>query len=191
MTDILEATDLRPAERDAGSAGTAGRYLTFVIRGEHFALNIDDITEILAYRKLTTVPMMPSFVRGVLNLRGRVVPVVDMAARFGHDTTVLARRTSIVIVEAAGATPDGGTARQNIGIMVDGVNEVVQLGAADIEPRPAFGAGVRADFIAGMARRNGSFIILLDINHVLSMNEMVALGEAVVGGPDRKSQSES
>jgi purine-binding chemotaxis protein CheW len=180
MTDIVDAPDRSPT----GPADMAGRYLTLVINGETFALNINDITEILAYRKLTTVPMMPSFVPGVLNLRGRVVPVVDMAARFGRGTTALARRTGIVIVETAGRSPDGGVVRQDIGIMVDGVNEVVHLDEADIEAPPAFGAGIRADFIAGMAKRNGAFTILLDIDHVLSMTEMIALGEAAARGGD-------
>jgi purine-binding chemotaxis protein CheW len=127
---------------------------------------------------------MPAFIRGVINLRGRVVPVVDMAARFGRGTTSVARRTSIIIVETSrqGAGPDGETVSQDIGIMVDAVNKVVHLDAGDIEPAPTFGAGIRSDFIAGMAKCDGEFVIVLDVSRVLSIDEMVLLGEAAVAG---------
>jgi purine-binding chemotaxis protein CheW len=163
------------ASGDVLGAGSA-RYLTFVLSGEVYALPILDITEIMEFRSLTVVPMMPSFIRGVINLRGRVVPVVDMAARFGVGSTEVARRTSIIIVEAAGEDSDG--ARHAMGIMVDAVNKVVHLSAEDIEPPPAFGAGIRSDFISGMAKCNGEFIIVLDVSNVLSLDEMVLLGQA-------------
>jgi purine-binding chemotaxis protein CheW len=171
------------ATRTADTGGAAGvaagsdRYLTFVLGGEVFALPILDVTEIMEYRSLTVVPMMPPFIRGVINLRGRVVPVVDMAARFGRGRTDIARRTGIVIVETP-ATDQEDTGR-DMGMMVDAVNKVVHLSADEIEPPPAFGAGIRSDFIAGMAKHNGHFIIVLDISRVLSLDEMVALGQAV------------
>lgn len=186
----MTQTDVQPATADAASGGLAaargsaepGRYLTFVLGGEVYALGLLDITEIMEYRPLTVVPMMPSFIRGVINLRGRVVPVVDMAARFGRGNTTVARRTSIIIVEAAGYAAaigdDGGS--PHIGIMVDAVNKVVHLGADDIEPAPAFGAGIRADFISGMAKWDDEFMIVLDANRVLSLHEMSALGRAHV-----------
>jgi purine-binding chemotaxis protein CheW len=170
---------------------TAGsdRYLTFVLGGEVFALPILDITEIMEFRSLTVVPMMPSFIRGVINLRGRVVPVVDMAARFDRGTTQIARRTSIVIVETAGHSNDGDDATgQDMGILVDAVNKVVHLSPDDIEPPPAFGAGIRADFIAGMARYQGEFIIVLDAGRVLSLDEMAQLSRTGGGGHHPSSQ---
>jgi purine-binding chemotaxis protein CheW len=171
------APDGRPDGFGGGQAIGAGsdRYLTFVLGGEVFALPILDITEIMEYRNLTVVPMMPSFLRGVINLRGRVVPVVDMAARFDRGSTQIARRTGIIIVETPSHADDGDDRTQDIGILVDAVNKVVHLTADDIEPPPAFGAGIRTDFIAGMAKDNDEFIIILDISHVLSLDEMARL----------------
>lgn len=153
---------------------SSARYLTFVLNGERYALDIFHVTEILEHRPLTSVPMMPAFIRGVINLRGRVVPVVDMAIRFHRGQTAINRRSSIVIVEVDGGSKAGGST-QDIGIMVDAVQEVVHLSADDIEPGPAFGAGIRADFIAGMAKRGDDFTVILDVRHVLSVDEMVAL----------------
>jgi purine-binding chemotaxis protein CheW len=158
----------------------AGRYLTFRLGSEVFALGILDITEIIEYRNLTQVPMMPAFIRGVLNLRGRVVPVVDLAARFGRTTTQIARRTGIIIVETSGQGT--GQPGQDFGIIVDAVNEVMHFGPDDIEPPPAFGAGIRSDFINGMAKHGDDFIIVLDVSQVLSVDEMVQLGNAVIAG---------
>jgi purine-binding chemotaxis protein CheW len=169
---------------DGPVAEGAHRYLTFRLGEETFALPILDITEIIEYRSLTAVPMMPPFVRGVLNLRGRVVPVVDLAARFGRGGTTLGRRTAIVIVETPGAEDGtGDRSGQDFGIVVDAVNDVVHVGDQDIEPAPAFGGGIRSDFIAGMARRGGDFVIVLDVDRVLSLDEMLELGRACVEGP--------
>ncbi len=163
----------------AAAAGSE-RYLTFVLSGEVFALPILEVTEIIEYRSLTVVPMMPAFVRGVINLRGRVVPVVDLAARFGRGTTDVVRRTSIVIVEPNGQDGDGPDNGQDMGIMVDAVNKVIHLAPDDIEPAPAFGAGIRADFIRGMARYDGQFLIVLDAARVLCLDEMLHLGRAAL-----------
>ena len=152
---------------------TAGQYLTFVLGGEIYALGILNIKEIIDYGNLTEVPMMPNFVRGVINLRGSVVPVVDLQARFGKGNTQIAKRTGIVIVETA--TDQHDESQQDIGIIVDAVNEVVDISQQDIEPPPSFGTGIRPDFINGMAKRNGHFVILLNVNRVLSIDEMANL----------------
>lgn len=182
--DLLVAERGRTASGGGEVSGVAdgtSRYLTFRLGAEVFALGILDITEIIEYRSLTDVPMMPAFVRGVLNLRGRVVPVVDLAARFGRGSTPVGRRTAIIIVEARAASGTaGGGPGQDFGVIVDAVNEVVNFAVDDVEPPPAFGAGIRADFISGMAKRRDDFIIVLDVAHVLSVEEMVALGEATV-----------
>jgi purine-binding chemotaxis protein CheW len=187
MTETTQTRAAVPSQRTGSSdrgnqstlvSGGAERYLTFALAGEVYALPILDITEIMEFRALTVVPMMPSFLRGVINLRGRVVPVVDMAARFGRGHTEVARRTSIIIVETPNQTDGGHTATTSMGIMVDAVNKVVHLGADDIEPPPAFGAGIRSDFISGMAKYDGNFVIILDVSHVLSLDEMVMLGQA-------------
>jgi purine-binding chemotaxis protein CheW len=153
---------------------SAGQYLTFLLSGEIYALGILNIKEIIDYDNLTEVPMMPPFVRGVINLRGSVVPVIDLMARFGKGSTQVAKRTGIVIVETASGE-DGK--QQDIGIIVDAVNEVVDIGQQDIEPPPSFGTGIRPDFINGMAKRNGRFIILLNVNKVLSVDEIADLSK--------------
>ncbi|TPQ24578.1 chemotaxis protein CheW [Methylomonas sp. EFPC3] len=162
------------------SVATAGQYLTFVLGGEVYALGILNIKEIIDYGQLTEVPMMPSFVRGVINLRGSVVPVIDLLARFGKGATQIAKRTGIVIVETATSDQEDEHS-QDIGIIVDAVNEVVDIGNQDIEPPPSFGAGIRPDFINGMAKCDSSFVILLNVNKVLSVDEMAALGQTVSG----------
>jgi purine-binding chemotaxis protein CheW len=168
--------------RSGSVVAEAARYLTFTLNGESYALDIFHVTEILEYRNLTVVPMMPEFIRGVINLRGRAVPVIDLAIRFARGDTEVKRRTSIIIVhiqERAAGDPDavaGGDADgQDIGILVDAVNKVVALTPDDIEPAPAFGAGIRADYISGMAKLDDGFLILLDVNHVLSIKDMINL----------------
>ena len=146
----------------------AAQYLTFMLGGETFAIGILSIKEIIEFGNVTAVPTVPGFIRGVINLRGSVVPVVDLALRFGKRPTQVARRTSILIVETSG--PDG--AGQHIGIMVDTVDKVLNFGAAEIEPPPAFGAGIRTDFISGMARHDGEFVIILDVERVLSLSDL-------------------
>ena len=146
------------------------QYLTFMLGREVFALNILNVKEIIEYGQLTEVPKMPGFIRGVINLRGAVVPVIDMAARFDKPTADITRKTCIVIIEVAHAE---GT--QVLGMMVDAVNEVVDIEAANIEPAPSFGANIRADFIEGMGKITGKFIILLNVNKVLSVDEVSSL----------------
>ncbi|MEV4141701.1 chemotaxis protein CheW [Dactylosporangium sp. NPDC049742] len=176
------------------TAGDAKRYLTFTLNGESYALDIFHITEILEYRNLTVVPMTPDFVRGVINLRGRAVPVIDLAIRFAKGATSIARRTSIIIVHIRGmpGSGDAGTGTvagdgrdgQDIGVLVDAVSKVESFTAEDIEPAPAFGAGIRADFIGGMAKRDNDFIIVLDIDHVLSLSDMADLVTALPAGAE-------
>jgi purine-binding chemotaxis protein CheW len=154
----------------AAAAADAVQYLTFSLDGELFAVPIEHIREIIEFGGLTAVPLTPQFLRGVINLRGAVVPVVDLAARFGRSGTTIGRRTCIVIleVEAAGRTLP-------VGILVDTVNEVLNTDRSQIEPRPPFGARLRADFICGMLSQGERFVIVLDIQQVLSVAEMADL----------------
>lgn len=148
------------------------QYLTFNLGNEIFAIGILAIKEIIEYGNLTEVPMMPEFIRGVINLRGAVVPVVDLAARFGRKGTAATRRTCIVIIEMG---KDGE--HQDIGVIVDTVNEVLEILPQDIEPAPAFGAKLRTDFISGMGKVASRFVIILDVDNVLSVDEMAALAK--------------
>ena len=161
-----------PAQPAEAAADEGRQYLTFQLGAERFGIDILFIKEILEFPGLTEVPLMPEGMRGVINLRGAVVPVADLAVRFGRGLTAVTRRTCIVIVETAVQ----GTHR-DVGVMVDAVDAVLQIPAADIEPPPAFGTGIRAEFIAGMGRVNGRFVILLDVGKAL-LPEQAAPGTA-------------
>ena len=154
-------------------------YLTFTLQGDAYALDIFHVTEILEQRPLTVVPMTPDFIRGVINLRGRAVPVIDLSLRFGHPETVIGKRTSIVIVTINEAVGADEPVSQQIGVLVDAVNKVVTFSPDDIEPAPAFGAGIRADYISGMAKREHSFVVVLDIGKVLSIRDIAAINSAM------------
>ena len=146
------------------------QYLTFALGSEMFAVGILNVKEIIEYGNLTEIPMMPAFIRGVINLRGSVVPVIDLSARFGGSQTEVGRRTCIVIVEV-----EDDEAKHDIGIIVDAVSEVLDIPGSEIEPPPSFGAKIRADFIFGMGKVAGKFVIILSINKVLSVEEIAML----------------
>lgn len=158
----------------AVKAGEVGQdhcqYLTFLLGGEPFAIGILAIKEIIEYGSLTEVPRMPAFIRGVINLRGAVVPVIDLGARFGKRTTTVTRRTCIVILEV-----ECDSENHVVGIMVDAVSEVLEIPNDQVEPAPSFGAKIRADFIQGMGKISGKFVIVLNVNKVLSINEIQTL----------------
>jgi purine-binding chemotaxis protein CheW len=164
----------RVPEGTAEAMEQGKQYLTFSVSGETFAIGISAIKEIIEYRAPTDVPMMPTFIRGVINLRGRVVPVVDLSVRFGRSPMEVVRRTCIVILEV-----QEGDERQEIGAVVDAVSAVVDIPEADIEPPPQFGARLRADFIGGMGKLGEKFVILLNVDRVLSVEELATLGGIV------------
>ena len=177
-TEVMAASAAKQQVAAAGrkqlqamEAGAAGQlYLAFRLAGEVYAIDILRIREIIEYGAPTGVPMMPPSVRGVINLRGAVVPVIDLAVRFGREATGVGKRTCVVIVEVeeAGAT-------HILGLMVDGVNAVMEIGDDSIEPAPAFGTRINTEFIAGMAKVDGRFVIVLDIGRVLSIEEIAAI----------------
>ena len=182
MNDLVKAnTAIATATKTAGNTGGGDthQYLTFNLGSEMFAVGILNVKEIIEYGNLTEIPMMPTFIRGVINLRGAVVPVVDLAARFGSKTSEVQRRTCIVIVEV---TQDD--AKHDIGIMVDAVSEVIEIASKEIEPPPSFGAKIRADFIAGMGKVAGKFVIILEIQKVLSVDEMAVLANVAQASPE-------
>jgi len=156
----------------ASQAEDQQQYLTFVLGGETFAIGILGIKEIIEYHGLTEVPMMPACIRGVINLRGAVVPVLDLAARFGKKSSDVTKKTCIVIVEV-----QCGQERHDMGVVVDAVNAVLEIPASEIEPPPSFGAKIRSDFIEGMGKVGGKFVILLNVHQVLSTEEIGALGQ--------------
>lgn len=171
-------TDGRADTAASGASGAdeSAQYLTFQVGGESFAIAILGIKEIIEYAGLTEVPLMPDCIRGVINVRGSVVPVLDLSARFGRKVAAITRRTCIVIVEVESAGE-----RHDMGIIVDAVNAVLDIPLSQIEPPPAFGAKIRTDFIAGMGKVDGRFVILLNIDQVLSTDEIGELARVGEG----------
>lgn len=177
------STLARNGRQQAATAAPAAlnhgrQYLTFLVGGEPFAIPIAAIKEIIEYREPTGVPMMPAFMRGVINLRGRVVPVVDLSSRFGRGTGQITRRSCIVVAEIRHEEE-----LHDIGVAVDAVNAVLDIADSDIEPPPAFGAKLRAEFISGMGKLGDSFVIVLDIDKVLSVDELSLLGSVSADAP--------
>jgi purine-binding chemotaxis protein CheW len=146
------------------------QYLTFTVAGELFGISIVSIKEIIEYRVPTEVPMMPGYMRGVINLRGRVVPVIDLSVRFGRTRSGETRRTCIVILEI-----EQQGEQHDIGVMVDAVSAVLEIADDDVEPTPSFGTKLRVDFISGMGKVGEKFVIILDIDKVLSVEELASL----------------
>ena len=154
----------------SSQAESPRQFLTFTLQGEVFALDILSIKEIIEYATLTTVPMMPGYVRGIINLRGAVVPVLDLAVRFSRPSSAVTKKTCVVIVEI-----NTGGHIQDIGVVVDAVDSVLEIYARDIEPSPSFGARIGSEFIEGMGKVNGRFVILLDVDSMLAPEEAALL----------------
>ncbi len=144
------------------------QYLTFYLAGEEYAIGILQVKEILEYDTLTKVPQTPPSIRGVINLRGSVVPVVDLAAKFGLPPSPITKRTCIIIVEA-----DLDGTRTVMGVLADAVSQVMDLTPEDIEAPPAFGTHVRVDYLQGMGKVGKKFVLLLAVDHVLAAAELV------------------
>jgi len=140
-----------------------GKYLTFALANEEYGLEILKVREIIGYMEITAVPQTPGYVKGVINLRGQVIPVIDLRAKFGMDTTEVTERTCIIVVEIC-----QGDRNISIGVVVDHVSEVLDIADGDIEEAPQFGASVNTDFILGMGKIGESVKILLDIDKVLA-----------------------
>ena len=155
------------------SAATGGHFLTFLLGDALFATDIQVVREIIQHGAMTSVPLMPRFVRGVINLRGAVVPVIDLQARFGRPPAQIGRKSCIVVCDVV---REGE--RVELGLLVDAVSAVVQVDGAAIEPPPAFGAVVRRDFIRGMVELRKRFVVILDAERLFDVDEMAQLCEA-------------
>jgi len=150
-----------------------GKYLTFSLAKEEYGIGILKVKEIIGMMPITTVPRTPPFVKGVINLRGKVIPVVDLRLKFGIEEMGYTERTCIIVVEIASQAGSVLT-----GIVVDSVSEVLNIKGADIEETPNFGAKFDTDYILGMAKITGGVKILLDIDKVLSAEEITILDKA-------------
>jgi purine-binding chemotaxis protein CheW len=151
----------------------AGKYLTFKLADEDYGISLLKVREIIGMMPITSVPQTPDFIKGVINLRGKVIPVTDLRLRFGMTDSEYTDRTCIIVVEIQGADSTIQT-----GVVVDAVTEVLPVRAEEIEPAPEFGAKVDTHFILGMANMDGSVKILLDIDRVMTAEEIAQLEKA-------------
>lgn len=156
-----------------------GKYLTFTLGRESYGVPVRAVREIIRLCPITPVATMPAHVRGVINLRGRVIPLVDLRVRFGLPATEEHDRTCIVVTQVASAT--GGT--RPYGVIVDGVEEVAQFGAADIEPPPDFGGAIDTRFITGMAKGAAGVKVLVDLDLIAAAESLASLPPPVVPTP--------
>jgi purine-binding chemotaxis protein CheW len=169
MTETTETID----QAVKAMANREGKYLTFSLADEEYGISILKIREIIGMLPITSVPQTPPFVKGVINLRGKVIPVLDLRLRFAMEEIEYTERTCIIVVEITG---QAGTI--HIGSVVDSVSEVLNIKGEDIEDTPTFGTSLDTDYILGMAKMEGGVKILLDIDRVLSAEEVVVLEKA-------------
>lgn len=171
MRDAIAKQDMQtPINR----AGGLSKFLLFALGEDTYAVNIHRVKEIIELGAITAVPMMPDFIRGALNLRGRVVPVIDLSVRLGVSRATESGRSCIVIIEV-----DGGREPFDVGLVVDAVRSVRDINPHDIEPAPSFGGKIRTDFIEGMGKVDADrFIVVLAIERILSMDDLDALSRA-------------
>jgi purine-binding chemotaxis protein CheW len=158
---VIEATNVQP-------------YLTFKLGAEVFALEVSKVREVLDFTTITKIPRTPEFLRGVINLRGSVVPVVDLRLGFGLDSVDPTVNTCIIVVEVI-------MAKETIivGALADAVEEVVDIDAADIQPPPRLGSAIQTDFIQGMGKRDNGFLMILNIDRIFSASEVAQVVEAI------------
>jgi purine-binding chemotaxis protein CheW len=150
-----------------------GKYLVFHLAQEEFGVHVMKVREIMGLQDITAVPHTPPCVKGVINLRGKVVPVIDLRARFGLAEAEYTQRTCVIVLDLAASA---GNARLSMGVIVDGVSEVLNLQESQIEDAPEFGDGAALSYVLGMAKVKDKVKILLDIDRVLNIQEMAGLG---------------
>ena len=151
-----------------------GKYLTFTLHQESYGIDVLKVREIIRHSNITAVPQMPAHIRGVINLRGKIIPVMDLRVRFEFPNTADNQQTCIVVVQVK--LPDGKTTA--MGLLVDGVEEVINLNAADIEETPDFGGKISTDYIIGMAKVKGTVKTLLNIDRVLGAETVKKIASA-------------
>jgi purine-binding chemotaxis protein CheW len=169
----MEEHKFTDTQATQGVAGQAGKYLTFGLAQEEYGIGILQIREIIGMMPITALPQTPEFIKGVINLRGKVIPVTDLRLKFGLETTDYTDRTCIIVVEI-----NNNSRSMTMGLVVDAVSEVANIKGEDIEKTPSFGTALQTDYIQGMAKMAGGVKILLDIDRVLSGEQLDFLTEA-------------
>lgn len=158
-------------DKKSGSTNATGKYLTFKLGIESYGIDVLKVREIIRHLDVTTVPQMPDYIRGVINLRGKIVPVMDLRRRFEFSQVTDTDQTCIIVVQLA--LP--GCPATAMGMVVDGVEEVVNLNTGDIEATPNFGGQIATDYILGMAKVKGAVKVLLDIDRVVRADSLAQL----------------
>ncbi|HXB99573.1 MAG TPA: chemotaxis protein CheW [Terriglobales bacterium] len=166
--------DQLPASMSMNTNTTMEQYLTFLTAGEEYAISIGKVSEIVEYEAVTTVPNTPVWIRGVTNLRGRVIPVVDLAAKFGLPASTISKFSCIIITEVIFQGEN-----LTMGVFADSVSQVIELSADEIEQTPPFGTRVKTEYLLGMGVLGKKFCLILDIDKVLSADELLAVTESV------------
>ncbi len=151
-------------------ASNANQFLTFTLDNEQYAIGVAKVREVLEHTKITKLPRTAEFMKGIINLRGMGVPVIDLRLKFGLPETPITKDTSIIVMEVEGR--DGNVV---VGALADAVHEVVDIEEGSIEPAPRFGTRLAAEFIKGVGKRDDSFIILLDIDRIFNAEEITVL----------------
>jgi purine-binding chemotaxis protein CheW len=152
----------------------AGKYLTFLLGKEEFAIEILKVNQIIRLQEITAIPRMPAFVRGVINLRGSIIPIVDLRRKFSMSDQGDTEKSCIVVIHL-----EQGGKKVNMGVVIDEVREVLEIPAGDIEETPEFGAGIDTAFIMGIAKTGKTVKMMLDISRVLTTSEVMALSGIV------------
>jgi purine-binding chemotaxis protein CheW len=161
------------------------QYLTFFLADEEYAIGIQRVKEIIEYTAITKVPKVPEWIRGVINLRGNVVPVVDLAVRFGLAERPVTKTTCIVVVEM-----EQDSDRTVMGVVADAVNQVIELSPKDIEEPPAFGTRVRLEYLHGMGKLGRKFALILNIDSVLNATELLTVSSVQAATAEEQSEAE-
>jgi purine-binding chemotaxis protein CheW len=180
----MSETGIHTDQSGKGLLDKEGKYLTFALANEEYGLEILKVREIFGYMDITAVPQTPDYVKGVINLRGQVIPVVDLRAKFGMETADVTEETCIIVVEIA-----HGDNKFSTGIVVDHVQEVLDIAGADIEEAPRFGSSVNTDFILGMGKIGETVKILLDIDKVLAGDDLTIFADTAKQDANTGKQS--
>jgi purine-binding chemotaxis protein CheW len=170
------------AENERGKGQRAGKFLTFFLASEEYGLEILKVHEIIGMMPITRVPTTPDFIRGVINLRGKVIPVVDLRLKFGMESKEQTEETCTIVVQAQGV---------EMGIIVDKVSEVADIPETNIDDAPYFGAEVRTDYLLGIGKSEGQVKLLLDIDKVLSTQEIIDMRSVAAAGDPVVTQAEA
>lgn len=170
MTEMAQTVD--NVDLMASGDGT-NQYLTFMLAGEEYGVDILRVQEIKGWDNVTQIPNTPAYIKGVINLRGTIVPIIDMRARFGLEHLAYGPTTVVIVLKV-----NGEDKSRTMGVVVDGVSDVYNMPEEDIKATPDFGAAVDTDFVKGLATVNDKMVIVLDIDHMLNSNELTAMDSA-------------